>query len=141
MSGAKCRTAARSSPSQSCPTCRLLPSSWDLGSAKVAMLNTFQLCHYCNYSIGMYWLILVQTILPSISFHQTSNMSNMLMSHWQFAVPVHNSISIFPPCRAKILELHHDGVLWVHFHGLLRHHVGSHGVVTKGLRLHDTSRK
>ena len=39
--------------------------------------------------------------------------------------------------RCLLLQLH-DGVLWVHFHGLLGDHVRSHGIVTKGLRLHDT---
>eukprot|EP00438_Fugacium_kawagutii_P011597 Skav217344 [mRNA] locus=scaffold1410:402598:403008:+ [translate_table: standard] len=40
-------------------------------------------------------------------------------------------------CSCLLLELNHDGVLWVHFHRLLGNHVGGHGVVAKGLRFHD----
>mmetsp|Transcript_50154 Transcript_50154/g.82618 ORF Transcript_50154/g.82618 Transcript_50154/m.82618 type:complete len:468 (+) Transcript_50154:273-1676(+) len=41
-------------------------------------------------------------------------------------------------CGCLLLELNHDGVLWVHFHGFFRNHVRSHGIVTKGLSFHDT---
>mmetsp|Transcript_36757 Transcript_36757/g.79203 ORF Transcript_36757/g.79203 Transcript_36757/m.79203 type:complete len:528 (+) Transcript_36757:116-1699(+) len=40
-------------------------------------------------------------------------------------------------CSCLLLKLNHNGMLWVHFHSLLRDHVGSHGVVTKGLSFHD----
>ena len=40
-------------------------------------------------------------------------------------------------CRGFLLELRHDGVVRVHLHGLLRHHVRAHGAVAQSLRLHD----
>merc|ERR1711953_629244 len=36
-----------------------------------------------------------------------------------------------------LLELTHDGMLWVHFHGLLGNHVRRHGTVTERLGFHD----
>mmetsp|Transcript_98056 Transcript_98056/g.253588 ORF Transcript_98056/g.253588 Transcript_98056/m.253588 type:complete len:206 (-) Transcript_98056:1795-2412(-) len=39
--------------------------------------------------------------------------------------------------RCLLLQLRHDGVLRVHLHRLLGHHVRGHGVVPHGLRLHD----
>merc|ERR1712100_287829 len=41
-------------------------------------------------------------------------------------------------CSSLLPELSHDGVLRVDLHGLLGDHVGSHGVVTQSLSLHDT---
>eukprot|EP00438_Fugacium_kawagutii_P023553 Skav200908 [mRNA] locus=scaffold1581:347272:347682:- [translate_table: standard] len=48
---------------------------------------------------------------------------------------LHGLVRLVSSCL--LLELNHDGVLRVHFHSLLGNHVGSHGVVAKGLRLHD----
>merc|ERR1712238_405164 len=39
--------------------------------------------------------------------------------------------------RSLLLQLRHDGMLRVHLHGLLRHHVCSHAVVAQSLCLHD----
>eukprot|EP00438_Fugacium_kawagutii_P005796 Skav203225 [mRNA] locus=scaffold2292:247255:247665:- [translate_table: standard] len=48
---------------------------------------------------------------------------------------LHGLVRLVSSCL--LLELNHDGVLRVHFHSPLGNHVGSHGVVAKGLRLHD----
>merc|ERR1712217_805171 len=40
--------------------------------------------------------------------------------------------------RSLLLQFGHDGVLRVHLHRLLRHHVGGHAAVAQSLRLHDT---
>merc|ERR1712127_51338 len=38
--------------------------------------------------------------------------------------------------RSLLLQLRHDGMLRIHFHGLLRHHVRSHAAIAQSLRLH-----
>merc|ERR1712151_929650 len=40
-------------------------------------------------------------------------------------------------CCCLLLEFSHDAVLGIDFHGFLGDHVGSHGVITQGLGLHD----
>merc|ERR1712186_277855 len=40
-------------------------------------------------------------------------------------------------CCCLLLQLGHDGVLGVHLHRLLGHHVRGHGIVAQSLRLHD----
>ena len=42
--------------------------------------------------------------------------------------------------RGLLLELRHDGVLRVHFHGFLGHHVRRHAAIAQILRLRDALR-
>merc|ERR1719251_106590 len=83
-----------------------------------------QLDHAMNAASKLSWLVKVEARGQQRCVEEEPNQI------------LHSLVGLVRSCL--LLQLGHDGMLGVHFHGLLRHHVGCHATVTQCLRLHDT---